>query len=372
MNRLRKHESTITIETKKLIHIELIRILAAFLVIFNHTGSKGYFLFSSYPFATMPYFIYMAFSVFCKIAVPLFLMISGALLLKKDISLKKIFKDKILRIFIVLLIFTSIFYIRLHVLKYSNIFTIKDFFIRLYKGDINIPYWYLYAYISFLLAFPFLRAIVKSLPEYGYQYLFVLSIIFISILPCLEYRFSLGEVSLNQYAKVSWLFTNIVVYPLMGYYLENVVDIEKVSKKKIFIAWGCAILGILVSCYMTYFKHRITGECNEVVSQDFLDSFVLPICIAVYLSIKYFCIKIKFSNIVNKIILSIGSCSFGIYLIHMAIIESNFMNKLWENLTEINNFNYMISILLLCILTMLISYIITFILKKIPGIQKLL
>lgn len=219
----------------KLIHIELIRIIAAFLVIFNHTGPNGYFLFSFYPFATMSYFAYMFCTVISKIDVPLFLMLTGALLLKKDMEPKKIAK-KLIRMLIVLLLFTAVFYIRLHILKYSDIFTISDFFIRLYKGDIIIPYWYIYAYISFLLAFPFLRAMVKSLPENAYKYLIGIAILFIAILPCLEYRFSTGSVTLNQYGKVSWLFTNIVIYPLIGYYLENVIDISKVNKKHILFA----------------------------------------------------------------------------------------------------------------------------------------
>lgn len=373
MNYLKISEQMPTIKSKeKLIHIELMRILAAFLVIFNHTGLKGFFLFSAYPFATMPYFIYMTFAVFCKIAVPLFLMISGALLLKKDIPIKKIFKNKILKMLVVLLIFTAIFYIRLHVLKYSDTFTIKDFFVRLYKGDIIVPYWYIYAYISFLLSYPFLRAIVKALPKYGYNYLIILSFIFISILPCLEYRFSFGKVTLNQYGKVSWLFTNIVIFPLIGYYLENIIDIEKINKKHIIILLGFTVFGILASCYMTYLKHRITGICNEIESQDFLNCFVLPICIFVYLSCKKIFSKTKLNKYINNTIISLGSCTFGIYLIHIAIIESKFINDLYTNFTVKWNFNHMLSIIILCLITLLICYLIIFILKKIPGIKKLL
>ena len=361
-----------TVSKEKLLHIEIIRILAIFLVIFNHTGKNGYFLFASYPFATMPYFIYMTFSVFCKIAVPLFLMVSGALILKKDKSIKEIFKNKISKMAIVLFIFTALYYIRLHLLKHSDIFTIKNFFIRLYKGDITIPYWYIYAYISFLLSYPFLRAIVKSLPEYGYKYLIILSVFFVSIIPCLEYRFSFGKITLNEYGKVSWLFTNIVIYPLIGYYLENIINIQKINKKHILILLAFSIFGILASCYMTYLKHRVTGICNEEQTQDFMDIFNLPICIFTYLFVKKVFYRLKFNCFTNNVILSISSCTFGIYLIHIAILQSDFINNLHKNLTEVFHFNYMIAILLLCVLIMLICYFIVFLLKKIPGIKQLL
>ena len=356
----------------KLIHIEIIRILAIFLVIFNHTGLKGYFLFSAYPFATKPYFFYMTFAVVCKIAVPLFLMVSGALILKKDIPMEKIFKNKLLKMLIVLLVFTAVFYVRLHILKYSDTFTIKDFFIRLYKGDIITPYWYIYAYISFLISYPFLRAITKSLPKDGYLYLIVLSLIFISILPCLEYRLSLGKVTLNQYGKISWIFSNIVIYPLIGYFLENIVDIEKINKKHIIPLFILTVFGILASCYMTYLKHRITGICRETKTQDFLDIFALPISIFVYLCIKKLFYKKNFNKFANNSVLSIGSCTFGIYLIHMAILESTFLTNFYTSLIEKYNFYYIVSVIILCILTMLISYLIIFILKKVPLIKKLL
>ena len=355
----------------KLIHIEILRILAACLVIFNHTGPNGYFLFSFYPFATMPYFAYMFFTVLSKIDVPIFLMITGALLLKKDMDIKKIIQ-KILRMLIVLLVFSAIFYLRLHILKYSNKFTIGDFFIRLYKGDIIIPYWYIYAYISFLFAFPFLRAMVKALPEKAYIYLIILSIIFIGIIPCLEYRLSLGKVTLNQYGKIDWLFINIVLFPLIGYFLENVLDISKINKKHLLISCLISFICILISCYMTYFKHRTTGICTELETQDFLNIFTVPICITFYLLFKYICFKINFPNSISKIIFSIGNCSFGIYLIHMAIIESKFINNLLNQLTNTLHINCMLSIWLMCILTMIISYFITFILKLIPGIKKII
>ena len=356
---------------KKLIHIELIRVLAALLVIFNHTGLNGFFLFSSKPFATMPYFFYMTFAVICKIDVPLFLMISGAVLLKKDLESKKII-IKILRMILILTIFSAFFYIRLHLLNYSKVFSFGDFFIRLYKGDIIIPYWYIYAYISFLLAFPFLRAMIKSLPDYGYKYLICLAIIFIGIIPYIQYRFFKGKVVLNQYGTVSWLLTNIVLFPIIGYYLENKIDISKINKKHIFISLAISFLLVLVSCYMTYIKHRTTGVCNENKTQDFLDVFSLPICISVYLSIKYLCNEISFPNWLNKSILSIGSCCFGIYLIHMSILESKLMNNLLTFLTKDIMLNYMLSIWLICILTLIISYTIIFIIKLIPYAKKIL
>lgn len=76
-------------EKEYLLHIEAIRILAIFFVIFNHTAERGFFLFAMYPNTDIQYWIYMGISVFCKFSVPMFLMISGALLADKEESLKE-------------------------------------------------------------------------------------------------------------------------------------------------------------------------------------------------------------------------------------------------------------------------------------------
>ena len=363
--------STDATQKNKMIHMEILRIIAALFVIFNHSSMHGYFLFSLYPFATRPYFSYMAFTVISKNNVPIFLMITGALLLKKDLDTKKIIQ-KIVRMLIVLVVFTAVFYIRLHVLEYSDTFTISDFFVRLYEGNIIIPYWYIYAYISFLLAFPFLRAMVKSLPDKAYRYLIYLATIFMGLIPCIEYRLFSGDATLNQYGKIGWLCSSIVLYPLVGYYLENKVDISKISKKNLLLLCGASAFGVAVSCYMTYYKHRITGYCTEAKTQDFMDAFVLIQSVTLYLLVKIGCTKIKFPNWLNKSILSVGSCTFGIYLVHLAIIESKFVFYMFDKMTLEYHINCMLTIWLLCIMTMFISYTITFVLRLIPGVKKLI
>lgn len=74
---------------RNLLHIELIRIIAAYFVIFNHTGKRGFFLFSVYERGSLQYWVYMILSIFCKISVPLFFMIAGALLLKKRYRIER-------------------------------------------------------------------------------------------------------------------------------------------------------------------------------------------------------------------------------------------------------------------------------------------
>lgn len=87
----------------RLLHPDILRILAIYLVAFNHTGDRGYMLFANSAGSAL-YFPYMAFSVLCKIAVPIFFMISGALLLPKEESFKQLFQKRVLRMAVVLIL----------------------------------------------------------------------------------------------------------------------------------------------------------------------------------------------------------------------------------------------------------------------------
>ena len=82
---------------KKLLYIEFLRAIAVLFVIFNHTGGDGFRLFLKYPAGSIQYWTCLSVSIFCKFAVPVFFMISGALLLGKDEPLKVLWKKRIAR-----------------------------------------------------------------------------------------------------------------------------------------------------------------------------------------------------------------------------------------------------------------------------------
>ena len=83
---------------KKKYYLEVIRILAILMVMYNH--SAAFMSFSNQ--SGVEYAISFLFSMVCKGAVPLFFMVSGALLLGKNESGKDLFQKRILRMILVL------------------------------------------------------------------------------------------------------------------------------------------------------------------------------------------------------------------------------------------------------------------------------
>lgn len=356
-------------EVKKTLYLEVMRIIATFFVIFNHTGNTGFFLFSQRPEGGLLFWIYLFISVFCKFSVPLFFAISGALMLnREDEPLKVLWKKRIFRFIVIILVFSFVYYVN-SVYMDSGTIEIKSFLQKLYSDNLRAHLWYLYAYIAYLICLPFLRSLVRHLDKKYYYYMIGIALFFNAILPIIEYLLWKGDLTINGYIRATWLITSIVLYPCIGYFLQHQVDINSI-KNIIPFLWLLNIVGIMVSCYMTYFKGQITGGFVESESQMFHNSFVLLNCISIFISIKYIFEHISVRNWLEKLIYSIGSCTFGIYLLHLIIIDRKFMGDLLTAMTNAG-INYMIAVFIQCLCVMAVGYVITLILRRIPIVKKL-
>lgn len=288
----------------------MMRILACFFVIFNHTGARGFFLFSQRPWGGLPFWCYLWLSVFCKFSVPLFFMISGVLLIPREKeSLGYLYKNRILKIVCTLFIFSALCYLR-EIQLGRQTFDVGTFFIRFYEKNWNYSYWYLYAYIAFLITLPILRPLAKNLKDEHYFYLIGLYIVFVSLLPIFQYFLWKGQHKLNRKLSIGWVTTNIVFYPLMGYFLQyRIKDIKK--GKTIVLMWIMNTLAICVSCYMTYLRAIDMGKCAEGVSQAFHSSFAALNAITIFLTVKYIYLRYgkTFPSWLNKIVASGWICN---------------------------------------------------------------
>ena len=66
---------------KRRVYLDVLRIAACLCVVYNHTNEYGFFMFATREPGSMQYFLEMYASMLCKLAVPVFLALSGALML---------------------------------------------------------------------------------------------------------------------------------------------------------------------------------------------------------------------------------------------------------------------------------------------------
>ena len=102
----------------------------------------------------------------------------------------------------------------------------------------------------------------------------------------------------------------------------------------------------------------------------FFGYFDVVKAITVFLTAKMIFKEISPPKWVTGILVSIGSCCFGIYLWHPIVIELFQIHKLCTYL-KISGMNAMIAAFTTCFLTMVFSYIITLCMSKIPLLKRL-
>ncbi len=356
-------------ENRRRSDIELMRIVAAYFVVFNHTRPDGFLLFTYHELGSFAFWVDLFISVFCKLAVPLFFMISGALLLSRDPEpLGKLWKHRILKMAVLLLVW-SFFYYLLNIHQNNVPFRFMDFARTFYESEWNYAFWYLYAYVAMLISLPLLQRIAKALSNKEYLYLFALYVFLNAVLPMAEYLLWQGSHTLNSSFNLTWICSNIFIFPLCGYFLEYRVK-EKWSGKKLVLLWLLNIITILISCVMTYYKAKITGLCDEGNSQTFFSSFVIFNSSAVYVTCQQLFMKRHVPEWTKKCIQTVGGCTFGVYLLHILFMTTK-TSQIVAVLREQCHLGYMISALLYSLIIFLICFAVTFLLKKIPILKKL-
>ena len=295
--------------------------MAIIFVIYNHTSWRGYFLFSSYfdantlSVTSWRYWVYMIPSIICKIAVPCFFMISGALLLGKDEPISIIWKKRIPKFFSILFI-ASVFHYFLE--SNPSDLSVIGFLRQFYSSNILYNLWFLYAYICFLMMLPFLRAIVEKMTENMLIYLFALAIVFRGIIPMVDYFISGGAWAINTDLSNNVFIKDTVLYPLLGFGFTK----YKPSQKNCIALLITGLLTLIPVVLLTNFKMQATGlngYAHEMDIVTFWNGFPIILMVAVFTNISYIADNTKFTEKTTLIVKEIGSCVFGIYLIEPTI-----------------------------------------------------
>lgn len=343
-------------DKKRLVYLDALRIIAILCVIFNHSGANGYFLYTTTDNLIVQ-IISILISSFCKIGVLLFFMISGALLLNKEESLTDIYLKRVLRYVIIILLFSFIRYVYL-VQDGQITFYWKDLIRKITTGQIYVPYWFLYSYLGFLMCLPFFRKLAKALSNKDYIYLFILYVINGGVLGILARTF-LGQIVISLP-----FVADMLVYPLFGYFLAHRIPKETETLKTVIIACVVAFIGLCINVCVTEYDHYAFGDWSE----SGLLPFVVFSAVTVFFVVRYFFERVSVCPAAEKIICTLGSCSFGVYLIEGYVKDYfGFIQQLLRNIMP----NTLAALFyLLCIF--LIGSAVTFILKKIPLIRKLL
>lgn len=288
-------------------------------------------------------------------AVPCFIMVTGALLLDqgKTITYKKLFGKYIGRILLAI-VFWGLIYILFEVTVEQKETSGKVFLSDLYEifaGTSWSHMWYLYCLIGLYLLLPFYKKAAEASTVKDLRYLLIVYLLFLSLMPILK----IWNINSGFYIHIAsiypfWLFC--------GYGIK-----EGVLKKKVSIFWTLFILGTLSLVLLSYIRWN-----NNVASLEtfFGYSSILVVMQAVGLFGILAYTDWKGIAFLRKLLLAIDANSFGIYLVHLMFIRGMLKR------VGLNPFEHGAGwcILGLVFANLIISYIVVWIIKKIPLLKK--
>ncbi len=295
-------------------------------------------------------------------AVPCFVMITGALLLDKakKMGYGKLFGQYILRIVIALVAFCILFEVTDDVAGGSlGIATLGHAIQNIGTGKSWSHMWYLYLILAIYLTLPFTRKIAAHLSKKDAYYLLIVYGAFLSLIPFIE-----GMTG----TKTGFYICVYSVYPFylfLGYiFVQQYLD--RIPR------WVWLVLAIAGSVAMGVLSAvGITREWSTFNAQ--LTSYTFPIIVLQSAGIfgvmyRYTPIVSDKPSLVHRFLRGIDRCSFGIYLIHM------FFLKLVLVYCEFDPYAHggtgMVVLLTICVFV--VTYLVVWLLKKIPYVQRIL
>lgn len=309
--------------TPRKVHIELLRFLAIFFVVWNHT--PAYHMPFHVGDSSIDVFAMLCLSALCKFAVPVFFMISGALLIPKQETIGTLLKKRVFRFCLVIFLFVSLQYAYYHFTASPDAQKLgwTQLIIDLYQGNPHSyamhadAIWFLYAYMGLLLTMPFLRLIGDRIAKCHIIYMMIVLCMLAYIAP---FIFSIltghtpdsnGILARAQFLTGPGAF---LVYAMLGHYIENIVDINKVSMKI------CIFLMLIICfcCLLSALSEVIISQCiNQEQYTQTLVTFkgLLPVmCGAVYLLAKKLCANLSWPPLCVKLIGNVGAATFTVFL----------------------------------------------------------
>ena len=290
-------------------------------------------------------------------AVPTFVMVTGALQLRKDkkLTYKKLYGKYVLRI-LVALISCCIVFRTFDIIMDGEVFTINNLclcFSELITGECWGHLWYLYLLIGLYVLLPFYRMIAANSTDKELLYLAGTFFVFISLIPLTE------ELGIH----IGFYISESIIYPLylfLGYMIFDAHIRVSIPASIILVtaSTSCIIL-------LDYLKYSLAFDIPTCV---FGYSSPLVILQAVGIFALICESKQKKSKAFRIGITTFDECSFGIYLIHMVFVRFLFRYM------EFNPYNEIAIIILpaAIVLILIISFIITYALRRIPGVNKVL
>lgn len=348
-------ENIIKDSNEREVWADLLRIISAFMVVYLHSTCNIY---NNFTDNMQIWYKYLYINCFTTFAVPCFFMLSGAFLIRKEVSLKKLLRKQVVNLFISLFAWSIIY------ILYSKYGLHSDISIK--KSILLIPFrsqyshlWFMYPLIGFYFMSPIISYFYYNLNKKMKLY----AIVVIGLIPSI---ISTVNIMFGWSIDMPWFaigFPEMLLFILGKYIYDN--------KKNIFGKEKLCAVAVLMGYSLTVVSSYYISIKNGTPQKDFFQYSRIPVIIF-SVSIFMFFVSLEpwlqnRKKKVKKIISEVASLTMGIYFSHV-IIKEFLGNKLW---LFTDNSGRNITMLLGAILYFTVSVMVCFIIANIPYINKI-
>jgi surface polysaccharide O-acyltransferase-like enzyme len=348
-----------------LAYADVLRSVAAVLVVLAHAACS--YLYVPHPPAviTMDWHAANWMLVLSRPCVPLFVMLSGLLLLNADaqpMSGKTFFHKRIMRVLVPLVLWSLAFAVWRLGFNGEKLSAIQlvDAFVQ---GTLSPHLWFLYMILAMYLLTPIIQVYVRSATWQDYRY-------FMGLWLCVSVLFPVFQRATQMNVSiVSFLSLNgFAGYYISGYFL-NQVKVPAKWRGWLALLWAGGTIGTgVISAHLS----MQAGKINDYF-YSYLSPLVVVLSIALFLLLKdlpYARFQARYSWF-YPVLKTFASLSLGVYLVHpmvMGVLESY---RLGFSMTQLG-IQPGILIPIYTGLVVLVALCVSAVLRKIPLIGKFL
>lgn len=340
-------------------YFDYLRLIATFGVIVLHISAQNWHL--AEP-GSVEWNAFNGYDSLVRWTVPIFVMISGALFLAPEnpITMEKLFKKNILR-----MVTAYLFWAVIYAVVFSKK-SIKAVILATLTGHHHL--WFLVMLVGVYLLIPVLRKITEDTELT--KYFLLLGLVFTFIIPYgldLLVNFggsgivAIGNIGKGVFSNMKFHFTlGYPFYFVAGYYLSR-MELSKKARNTIYVL---GVAGFVLTMALTT---ALSVRRHEALNH-YYDNFTVNVlleALAVFTFGKYELSKISLSDKGRKVIGLLSKYSFGVYLVHVMIQDLLCMAGI-----DTLSMNPFVSVPLLSVVIGIISLGISYVLNKIPVLNR--
>ncbi len=333
--------------------LDWLRVFALLAVVVQHTASQHWYDTDVNGAA------WRCFNVFCSVTqwdVPVFVMISGALFLGREIPVRRICSRYVLRMAAAFCFWSAV---------YAAVGALGSGTSGLLTSLILGPYhlWFLFTITGLYLCLPFLRPVAAD--DGRTRYFLLLALVFAVVLPTLEIlvRDFGGEALIGRFGAAMMNVGQMRMYTVLGYggyfVLGYWLSRTELSRRQRIVIYALGLLGALATIRLDLtVALRTQQPCDNYYGRFTLG--VMLEAIAVFTLFQY--AQLRPSAAVRRL----SEWTFGAYLVHLLFVEQ------LEPLLGLSTLSFApaLSVPALSVLAAVLSYAVSAALHRVPFVKK--